>query len=119
MGGRWDGRGLLETSGTGLELARNLRLESTFKGSRVSLAPDTEFESVSGSCVFRVAGGLPQLRCTDLRAVLDEEVYQGQGSAGTDGRLSFDFSSGTKQLRLIGTLSPFQLNEEARPGKTN
>ena len=119
MGGRWDGRGLLETSGTGLELVPNLRLESTFKGSGVSLAPDTEFESVSGTCVFRVAGGLPQLRCADLRAVLDEDVYQGRGSTGADGRLSFDLSSGTKQLRLIGTLSPFQLNEEARPGKTN
>jgi hypothetical protein len=109
MGGQWDGRGLLETSGTGADLARNLRLESTFKGHAVSLAPDTEFETVSGSCVFSVVSGLPQLRCTDLRAVLDEDVYQGQGSAGADGRLSFDLSSGTKQLRLTGTLSPFQL----------
>jgi hypothetical protein len=109
MGGQWDGRGLLETSGTGAELARNLRLEGAFKGRSVSLAQDTEFESVSGNCVFRVVGGLPQLRCTEMRAVLDEDVYQGQGSAGPDGRLSFDLSSGAKQLRLIGTLSPFQL----------
>jgi hypothetical protein len=119
MGGQWEGRGLLEASGTGPDLARNLRLESAFKGRGVSLAPDTEFESVSGNCVFNVLGGLPQLRCTDLRAVLDEDLYQGQGSTGADGRLSFDLSSGAKLLRLIGTLSPFQLTEEARPDKTN
>jgi hypothetical protein len=119
MGGEWDGRGLLETSGTGADLARNLRLESTFKGRGVLLAPDTEFESVSGNCIFSVVGALPQLRCTDLRALLDEDVYQGQGSTGADGRLSFDLSSGAKQLHLTGTLSPFQLSEEARPDKTN
>jgi hypothetical protein len=32
-------------------------------------------------------------------------------------RVSFELTDGQRQLRLTGTLSPFQLNEEARPGK--
>jgi hypothetical protein len=108
--GTWDGRGLLETSGTGTDLARNLRLESAFKGQPVSLAPDTELESVSGSCLVTVARGLPRFRFTGLQAVLGEEVYQGQGATGEDGRVSFELTSGPKQMRLTGTLSPFQLS---------
>ncbi|MGC9972749.1 MAG: AsmA family protein [Bryobacteraceae bacterium] len=117
MGGQWDGRGSLETSGAGPDLARNLRLESTFKGRSVALLPDTEFESVSGSCLVTVARGLPQFRFTDLQAVVGEDLYQGRGASGADGRVSFELTDGQKQLRVTGTLSPFQLNEEARPGK--
>lgn len=119
MGGKWDGRGSLETSGVGLDLAQNLRLESAFKGQSVALVPDTEFDSVSGNCLVTVARGLPQFRFTDLRAVVGEDVYQGQGATGEDGRVSFELSDGQKQLRVTGTLSPFQLSEEARPGKAN
>jgi hypothetical protein len=32
-------------------------------------------------------------------------------------RVSFELTDGQRQLRLTGTLSPFQLNEEARSGK--
>jgi len=119
MEGQWDGRGLLETSGTGPDLVRNLRLESTFEGQPVSLAPDTEFESVSGNCLVTVVRGLPRFRFTGLQAVMGEDLYQGQGATGEDGRVSFDLASGPKQMRLTGTLSPFQLNEEAQPGKLN
>jgi hypothetical protein len=117
MGGPWDGRGSLETSGAGLDLARNLRLESAFKGQSVALLPDTEFGSVSGSCLVTVARGLPQFRFTDLRAVVGEEVFLGQGATGADGRVSFELTDGLRQMRVTGTLSPFQLSEEARPGK--
>jgi hypothetical protein len=64
-----------------------------------------------------VARGLPQFRFTDLQAVVGEDLYQGRGASGADGRVSFELTDGQKQLRVTGTLSPFQLNEEARPGK--
>jgi hypothetical protein len=32
-------------------------------------------------------------------------------------RVFFELTDGQKQLRVTGTLSPFQLNEEARPAK--
>jgi hypothetical protein len=109
LGGLWDGRTLIDTSGTGADLLGNLRSESTFQGHSISLRADTEFKSVSGSCRLDVTGGLPRLSFTDLQAVVGNDVYQGQGATSADGRWSIDFTDGQKQLRVTGTLSPFQL----------
>lgn len=110
MGGQWDGKGSLESSGTGPDLARSLRLEGSFEGRSISLVAGTEFKSVSGSCLFTVARGLPQFKCADVQAVVGEEVYQGQGATAPDGRVYFQLTDGQKQMRVSGTLWPFQLS---------
>jgi hypothetical protein len=110
MGGQWDGKGALDASGIGPDLLRNLKLEGSFEGRSIVLVADTEFNSLSGSCLLTVARGEPQFRCTDLQAVVGEDVYQGQGATGSDGRLTFQLTDGQKQLRVTGTLFPFQLS---------
>ena len=109
MGGQWDGRTRLETSGVGPDLLRNLRLEGAFDGRSVSLAGDTEIKSVSGSYVLTLPDGLPRFRFSNLQARVGEDLFEGQGSTGEDGRLYFELSDGQKQMRVSGTLSPFQL----------
>jgi hypothetical protein len=107
-GGRWDGRGTLETSGTGPELVSNLRLLGAFKTRSFALA-DTELKSVSGACALSVPRGVPALECSELEMTLGEVALKGQGTTGPDGRLYLDLSSGAMQLRLAGTLWPLQL----------
>ena len=108
MGGAWTGRSLLQTSGTGLELMQNLRLEGSFKARSVSLAADTEAKDVSGSYAFTMARGLPVLRFSDVLITLGDTSFKGRGATGPDGRVYFNLSDGQTQIRLNATLSPFQ-----------
>ena len=111
MGGPWTGHGVLQTSGTGAELLRNLRLEGTFQGRSIALAPETEFKSFSGTCLLAIVDGLPRFRLTNLEALTGEEAYKGKGATGDDGRIYFDLTDGHKQMR-VATLAPFQPRAE-------
>jgi hypothetical protein len=109
-GGRWDGRGTLQTSGTGPDLLRNLRFDGAFKGHSLALGADAgEATAISGSCVFTMTTGLPSLVFSDLAMTVGEASYKGQGSTGPDGRVHLDFTDGQRSLRLTGTLSPLAL----------
>lgn len=109
-GGEWDGRARIETAGTGPDVMRNLRLEGSFSGKSISLVADTEFKNFSGSYVVTLSGGLPLMRFSDLQATVGDDVYEGQGAAGPDGKLHFELTDGQRQMRMSGTLSPFQLD---------
>jgi hypothetical protein len=109
MGGNWSGRTTLETSGTGRELLRNLRLNGTFKAHSVVLAAETEARDVSGSYAFAMQGKLPTFRFSDMILTLGDASFKGQGETGADGRVHLDFSDGQNQMRLSATVSPFQL----------
>jgi len=109
MDGKWDGRGDIETAGTGAELLRNLRLDGSFKGRAVTLAADTEAQAVAGNVAFRILRGRPFLRLTDLAMTVDDASYKGAGEMGSDGRLYLELSDGQRHMRLGATLSPFQI----------
>lgn len=109
MNGKWDGRGTLQTAGTGADLLRNLRMDGSFKGRSVTLAADTAAEAVSGSFAFSLARGRPFLRVSDLAMTVGDATYTGTGAMGSDGRLYLEFSDGQKQMRLGTTLWPFQV----------
>jgi hypothetical protein len=111
MGGPWTGRGVLQTSGTGAELLRNLRLEGAFQGRSVALAPEAEFTSFSGRCLLAMMDGLPRFRLTDLEAVAGDGSYKGKGATGEDGRIHFELTDGHKQMR-VATLAPFHPGAE-------
>lgn len=106
MGGPWTGRGLLQTSGTGEELLRNLRVEGSFEGRSVALAPEVEFKSFSGNCRFAVADDRPRFQLTDLAATIGDEPYKGKGATGADGRIHFELTDGQKQMR-VAMMAPF------------
>ncbi|MGE5570438.1 MAG: AsmA family protein [Rhodospirillales bacterium] len=111
MGGDWDGRGVLQTSGTGAELLENLRAEGTFQARSVSLDPDTKFKSLSGACSLATAGGLPRIRLTDLEAITAGDAFKGRGGTGEDGRIHVELTDGHKQMRLAAA-APFQRGAE-------
>jgi hypothetical protein len=113
MGGAWYGRADIDTQGTGAVLLENLRIEAAFQARSVSLLPDTEFTSVSGTCTLTVPGGLPQLRLSDLHATSGTDIFQGDGITDEEGRLQLELTSGERQIHLSGTVSPFLL--EKRP----
>jgi AsmA family len=109
MGGKWDGKGNLQTAGAGADLLANLRLEGSFKGHSIALAADTAAETVSGDYAFTVQRGVPLFRFSDLIMTVGDASFKGQGATAPDGRLYFDFSDGQKQMRLTATLSPLHL----------
>ena len=109
MNGKWDGRGTLQTSGSGADLLTSLRMDGSFKARSVTLASDMAAQSVSGSFAFSLPRGRPFLRVSDLAMTLGDASYKGTGAMGSDGRLYLEFSDGLKQMRLGATLSPFQV----------
>jgi hypothetical protein len=113
MGGKWDGRSAVQSSGTGADVMRNLRLEGSFKAKSVSLAAETEAKDVSGSYAFAMPRGMPTFQFSDVLITLGESMFKGKGATGADGRVYFDLSDGQTQMRMSATVSPFQLEMAA------
>jgi hypothetical protein len=117
MGGKWDGRSVAQTSGTGPELMRNLRLEGSFNAGAVALGAETEAQSVSGSYALTMPDGLPAFRFSGILMTLGDSSFKGQGATAADGRVYFDLSDGQTQMRVSATVSPFQLEMAASGGR--
>jgi hypothetical protein len=100
LGTEWDGKGALESSGTGLGLLATLTLDGSFRSRSAWNAAGAEFQSISGDCLFSLPRGVPQFRVKDLEAVHGDATYRGQGVTGPDGRLLLELTDGQKQLRL-------------------
>jgi len=107
--GYWEAEGVIESQGTGVELWRNLRAESSFSGRSARLGPEAAVKTVSGALQLRVVRNAPHLRLSDLEADLGEEVLRGEGATQEDGRLHLVLSDGRRTLRATATLVPFQL----------
>lgn len=107
MGGRWAGRSVVLSSGTGPELIANLKMEGTFNAASMVLATDSEAKDLSGSYAFSMANGVPIFRFSDLAMTMGEASFKGKGETAADGRLVFDLTDGQTQMRLNATLSPF------------
>jgi hypothetical protein len=51
----------------------------------------------------------------DLQLVSGDETYTGQGTTQADGRLLFQLASGSKEMRMSGTLAELRVDRpEAR-----
>ena len=110
-GFRWGG-GLLnadgewESSGTGVESARNLRASGTFSGEKINLSPTDFFDSISGHFAFSFANDGPSLRLTGIDAFQDEDEWNGEAATQSDGKLVVDLAHAGRQLHVISTLLP-------------
>ena len=103
-GGRWDGEGSLETSGTAAELWRNLRARAAFTGRSPYLGPEAEVKTVSGQLELTTARGVPHLRLSGLEVEMGGETLRGQGATGDDGRLHLELSAAGRTLRATAEL---------------
>jgi len=110
--GKVDAEGTLETSGTGNELLANLTSEGTFTGSALDFGTIPPWRSVSGSCNLAWS---PRLRLTGVNLKMEDETFTGRGATQDDGRLIIQLSSGSKEMRMSGTLARLKLEEAAKP----
>lgn len=99
--------GKMETSGSGADLVENLKSSGTLAALALPLAEDLECPFAKGRYELSFRRGEPRLKLSALEVGLGEEIFQGQGATGADGKVGVDLSDGKKSLRLTGTLSPF------------
>jgi hypothetical protein len=112
--GKLDADGTLETSGTGGQLLANLTSEGTFTGAGLDLGTPDPWRSISGSYNLAWSQTAPRLRLTGLNLRTGDETYTGRGATQDDGRLVILLSSGSKEMRMSGTLAKLKVEE---PGK--
>jgi len=108
--GKLDGQGVIETSGTGLQLVTHLTADGTFTGTGFDFGGLTG-RAVSGN--YSLAWGLtaPRLRLTALNLRTDDDTYTGRGATQDDGRLLVLLSDGSKELRVSGPWDKLRLEE--------
>jgi hypothetical protein len=107
--GKLDADGTLETSGTGSQLLANLKSEGTFSGVALDFGTPEAWRSISGSFNLAWSQTAPRLRLTGLNLRTGDETYTGRGATQDDGRLAILLSSGTKELRMSGTLAKLKV----------
>jgi hypothetical protein len=108
--GKLDGLAVVETSGTGLQLATNLTAEGTFTGSGM------DFGGLAGRAVsgnYALSWGLtaPRLRLTGLNLRSDDDTYTGRGATQDDGRLVVLLTDGVKEVRVSGPWDKLRVEE--------
>jgi hypothetical protein len=113
--GKVDAEGALETTGTGEQLLANLTSEGAFTGSGLDFGPAVPFRTVAGNYGLSWTQSAPRWRFTSLNLRTDEETYTGRGATGDDGRLIIVLNSGSKEMRLSGSLAKPKLDEAVRP----
>jgi hypothetical protein len=108
--GRLEGQGVVETSGTGLQLVTNLTAEGTFTGSGLDLG-GLMGRTVAGS--YNLTWGLtaPSLRLNALTLRSDDGTYTGRGETQSDGRLVVVLTDGVKEVRVSGPWDKLKVEE--------
>ncbi|MGD0365154.1 MAG: hypothetical protein ABSC93_30090 [Bryobacteraceae bacterium] len=109
--GKVDTESALESSGTGAELLARLHATGTFAARGVEMEALPDLESVSGAYDLVWAQAAPLLRFTELQLVSGADTYTGQGATQPDGRLLFQLTSGTKEMRMRGTLAQLNVDQ--------
>lgn len=109
--GRIDSETVVESSGTGTELLSNLHSSGTFvaRGLEMDALPD--LVTASGAYDLIWAAPAPQLRFSDLQVVAGGETYTGEGSTQPGGRLVIQLASGSREMRMSGSLAELRLDE--------
>jgi hypothetical protein len=113
-GGKMDTEAVIETAGIATELMANLRAEGTFSGRAIEVQPQLPLKTVSGSYKFAWTHNQPQLQLTDLQVATGGEVFTGSGATQDDGRLLVQLTSGTREMRVSGSLAQLHVDEPPR-----
>jgi hypothetical protein len=107
--GKLDADGTLETSGIGGQLLANLKSEGNFTGTALDFGTLEAWRSVSGGYNLGWVHGAPRLRLTGLNLRTEDETYTGRGATGDDGRMVIVLNSGSKEMRMSGTLAKLKV----------
>jgi len=112
--GKVDTEAVLETAGIGAELLENLRAEGTFTGRAMELASLPPFKTVAGSFKFAMSRKVPKVQLTDLQLATGSEIFTGRGATQDDGRLVVQLTSGSREMRVSGSLAQLKVDEPPR-----
>jgi hypothetical protein len=112
--GTVDAEAAVETSGTGPDLLAHLHAAGAFTAEGLEMEALPALESVSGSYDLVWAAAGPRLRFPDLQLVSAGDTYTGQGSTQPDGRLLIQLSSGSKEMKMSGTLAELRVSNLSR-----
>lgn len=102
--GTLDLEGSLETSGTGGDLAANVKSEGTFSGTAILLSADAQIDEISGEYKLEPAVLGARLNLSKVQLSQGSNLYRGQGASQSDGHLVLELSSGGKQVKMSGML---------------
>lgn len=105
-GGMLNAEGRLETTGTGVNILRNVRSSGTFDGRDIQLGANNSFDQVSGAFDFAFADGSPNLRLSNVQALQNDDSWTGSGASTSEGKLILDLTSSGRQLHLVNSISP-------------
>lgn len=97
------------SEGTGVGLLTSLRASGTFAGMGIPIATEGSMRQVQGA--FELTGGLPtpRLKVEVQQMMLGSESFRGVGTLEQSNRILFELSSASRQMRVTGSLVPFQL----------
>jgi hypothetical protein len=109
--GKMDAEGTLETSGTGNRLLANLTSQGAFTGAALDFGTLSPWRTVSGTYAL---GCSPRLHLSGLSLRMEDETYTGKGVAQDNGQVVILLNSGSKQMRMVGTLAKLKV-DEGRP----
>jgi hypothetical protein len=115
QGGKLDGEGEIATSGTGSQLLTNLSSEGSFTGAGLEFGPAGAMRSVAGQYQLVWAQDSPKWSLTNLSIRTEDDTYTGKGASQDDGKLSVVLNSGSKEMRMSGTVARLRIEEPARP----
>ena len=102
--GAMDADGTLLTSGTGLDLMRNMSAKGSFRARAIDLAPLDTYDKIDGCFEWSWDARLPQLKLTQLVMTSDGDTYLGSAETLDNGQLMLRVSDGTKQILASGAL---------------
>jgi hypothetical protein len=103
--GKLDAEGTLESAGTGEQLLTNLKSDGTFASSGM------DYGALAGDYSLAWAQNAPRLRLNDLSLRTEDATYIGSGATQNDGRLVISLSSGSREMRMSGTLAALKVDE--------
>jgi hypothetical protein len=98
--GTLSAEGTMSTSGTGTALLGNMRVQGTFDGRDVEVAPADSYESVSGTFEWTA----PKLRFPQVTMKAGADTYLGSAEMDDSGQLVLKVSDGTKRIQAAGAI---------------
>ncbi len=102
--GAMEAEGTLSTSGTGLDLLRNMTAVGSFRGRDIDLTPLDTYETVDGCFEWSWDARNPKLKLTELTMTSGGATWMGSAEMQDGGQLVLRVSDGTKQIQASGAL---------------
>ncbi len=111
--GKLDAQAEIKTSGLGVAVLANLHSTGTFSGRLLEIDPLPAMKTASGSFTLGWSPSGATLALVDVQLSAGGDTYTGRGATQPDGTVLFQLSSGSKEMRVTGTLAKLRLDEGA------